>query len=307
MRFRFQPWQLALVLVLVCAGAIMGVYLYRNSGGNSPSEMVSYLPLGDGALVYLDVGSMRRSGLLDLIAGKKATAEVEYQSFVDETRFDYRDDLDAAAALFKDGQVFIVLTGRFNWKSLMGYVSNHGGYCYNGFCTVTGSQPDRRVSFYPIRSNMMAMAVSRDGWAAYQITRKAARLPVVPPRQPVWAILTGPALKGLSGLPSGTKSFVSALSTANEMVFAVGEKDNQLELSANVKCQTSDQATVLVNELQSATETLRAWLAREHQQPNPDDMSGILTSGTFRRDDRQVYGSWPVRRAFIEAMASGSN
>ena len=123
--------------------------------------MVSYLPLGDGALVYIDVDAIRRAGILDLISGKKATAEVEYQSFVDQTKFDYRDDLDAVAALFKDGQVFMTVRGRFNWRSLINYVNEHGGFCQNGFCSVVGSQPDRRVSFYPVRSNLMAMAVGR--------------------------------------------------------------------------------------------------------------------------------------------------
>jgi len=286
---------------------IAGVYLYKNTGGNTPEELASYLPLGDGALVYLDVDAMRRSGLLDLIAGKKATAEVEYRSFVDETRFDYRDDLDTVAALFKEGQVFMTLRGRFNWRSLMAYVSNHGGLCQNGFCTIAGSQPDRRVSFYPIKSNLMAMAVSRDGWAAYQVSRRSARLPIVPPRQPAWALLTGSALQNMNGLPSGTKSFVTALANANQLVFAVGEKDDHLELSVNVKCQNPDQASVLFSQLEAATDTLRQWLAREHQEPNANDMSGILTAGAFRRDDRQVLGSWPVRRGFIEAMASGSN
>lgn len=293
--------------MLVCAGLIAGVYLYKNAGGNSPGELASYLPLGDGALVYIDVDSMRRSGILDLIAGKKATAEVEYQSFVDETRFDYRDDLDTVAALFREGQVFMTLHGRFNWRSLIAYVNNHGGICQNGFCTIAGSQPDRRISFYPIKSNLMAMAVSRDGWAAYQVSRRSARLPIVPPRQPVWALLTGPALQNINGLPSGTRSFVTALASANQMVFAVGEKDDRLELSMNVKCQTPDQASVVLHELESATATLRSWLAREHQEPNPNDMSGVLAEGAFRRDDRQVVGSWPMRRGFIEAMAGGSN
>lgn len=307
MRLRFQPWQLAVLLVLVCAGAIAGVYFYKNAGGSSPGELASYLPLGDGALVYIDVDAMRRSGILELIAGKKATAEVEYQSFVDDTGFDYRDDLDTVAALFKEGQVFMTLRGRFDWKRLITYVNNHGGACQNGFCTIAGSKPDRRISFYPIKSNLMAMAVSRDGWAAYQVSRKTARLPIEPPRQPVWALLTGSALQNINGLPSGTKSFVTALASANQMVFAVGEKDNILELSMNVKCQTADQAGAVLHELESATTTLRGWLAREHQEPNPNDMSGILTSGSFRRDDRQVIGAWPVRRAFIEAMAGGSN
>ena len=150
------------------------------------------------------------------------------------------------------------------------------------------------------------MAVSRDSWAAYQVSRKVVRLPIVPPRQPVWAVLTGPVLKNIDGLPAGTKAFVSALSSANQLVFAMGEKDDQLELSANVKCQSTDQATALVRELQTNTDTLRQWLTREHQQPNPDDMSGVLTNGSFRLQDRQVFASWPVRRAFIEAMASGN-
>lgn len=269
--------------------------------------MASYLPLGDGALVYIDVDAMRRSGMLDLIAGKKATAEVEYQSFVDETRFDYRDDLDTVAALFKEGQVFMTLRGRFNWKSLMAYVNNHGGACQNGFCTIAGSQPDRRISFYPIRSNLMAMAVSRDGWAAYQISRKWARLPIDPPKQPAWALLTGSALQSINGLPAGTKSFVTALANANQMLFTIGQKDDRMELSVDVKCQTQEQASVVVHELEAATATLKSFLAREHLEANPGDMSGVLVSGAFRRDNREVFGSWPVQRAFIEALAGGAN
>lgn len=269
--------------------------------------LTSYLPLGDGALVYIDVDAMRRSGILDLIAGQKAAQELEYQSFVDETRFDYRDDLDAVAALFKGDQVFMTLRGRFDWKSIINYVEHHGGKCQNGFCTAAASRPGRKISLYPIRANVMAMAISPDSWAAYQITRHTARLPVVPPPQPVWAVLSGPALRTITVLPAGTQSFATSLQNAEQLLFTVGERDDRFELKVDVTCQTADRASVLLNQLQSTTDTLRRWLAREHKEPNPNDVSGPLAAGSFYREDRRVYGVWPIERSFVETMTGGAN
>jgi hypothetical protein len=305
-RFRFKAWQPAALLIAICAGVIAGMYFYRSSGGDSPAELASYLPLGDGTLIYIDVNALRRSGILDLIAGKKAAADLEYQSFVDETKFDYRDNLDAVAALFKKDQVFMTVRGRFDWKSLMAYASRHGGSCNNGLCTAPGSKPERKVSFYPIRSDLMGLAVGSDAWGATQIARKKGRLPVVAPPQPVWAVLNGPMLKNFTALPSGTGPFTAALENADQMVFTVGEQGIHLELGVKVTCQTTDKASLLMNELQMNTDRLRRKLADEHKEANPDDLSGILSEGAFRRDERQVFGVWPVRRAFVEAVAGGS-
>jgi hypothetical protein len=43
-------------------------------------------------------------------------------------------------------------------------------------------------------------------------------------------------------------------------------------------------------------------LARENRTANPQDLSGVLVAGTFRRDDRKVYGEWPLQRAFVESI-----
>src|SRR5258708_37030450 len=107
--------------------------------------MASYLPLGDGALVYIDVDALRRSGILDLIAGKKAAADLEYQSFVDESKFDYRENLDPVAALFKVDAVFMTVRLHFDWKSLMKYATRYGGSCKDGFCTTAASKPELRI------------------------------------------------------------------------------------------------------------------------------------------------------------------
>lgn len=306
MHFRFKAWQPAALLIAVCALVIAGLYFYRSSGGDRPNDLASYLPAGEGALVYIDVSALRRSGILDIIAGKKASADLEYKSFIDETRFDYLEDLDAVAALFKKDQVYMTVRGRFDWKRLMAFATRHGGTCTNGICTAPGSKPERKVSFYPIRPDLMGLSVGADGFAVYQITRKTGRMPVVAPPQPVWAVLTGPMLKSFTALPAGAGPFTAALENADRMVFTLGERGMQLELGIKVTCQTLDKASLLMNELQMNTDRLRRKFADEHKELNPDDISGILSEGVFRREERQVFGAWPVRRAFVEAVAGGS-
>ena len=307
MRFRFQPWQLAVVLVLVCVAAIAGIYAYRVRDGSSPGALLSYLPTANATVVYLDVSAMRRSGLLNIIAGSKAAQELEYQLFVAETLFDYRQDLDAIAAAFKDDQVFIALRGRFHWKNLMEYADHQGGSCYNSYCKMPASQPPRRISFYPVRPDLMAMAVSQDDYAAYQVVRKPGKLTVPPFSQPVWFSVPASALRNSDALPAGTKPFASALlEGTNEIVFTIGQDGDRLALSLNVLCRDAQTASTLLESFEKTTETLRKWIAREHQQPNPNDWSGLLAAGSFRRENQRVFGQWPLSREFVRAQFSDS-
>jgi hypothetical protein len=43
-------------------------------------------------------------------------------------------------------------------------------------------------------------------------------------------------------------------------------------------------------------------IEREHQRPNPADLSGVLTSGTFHSDGSRVVGSWPIEHEFIQNL-----
>ena len=54
-------------------------------GPPTPAELASYLPDKDGTLLYIDVDAMRRSGILDMMAGSKAAEELEYKEFVEQT------------------------------------------------------------------------------------------------------------------------------------------------------------------------------------------------------------------------------
>ncbi len=280
--------------------------MYRTRGGSDPSALVSLLPIANATVVYVDVDAIRRSGILKMIAGSKAAEELEYKQFVEETLFDYREDLDALAAAFKDNQVFFALRGRFHWKNLMDYTARQGGSCHNSFCTAPGSQPKRRISFYPLRPDVMAMAISFDDYAAYQVTRKSGKLNLLPPTQPVWAQVPLLALQGSDALPAGTKPYVSALKNTEQIVFTLGPDGDHLQLALDVLCRDVQSASTLVVDFESTTNTLRKWLDREKQQANPADLSGVLVAGTFRRDDRRVYGQWPISRAFVDSLAGGS-
>jgi hypothetical protein len=47
-------------------------------------------------------------------------------------------------------------------------------------------------------------------------------------------------------------------------------------------------------------------IEREHQKPNPADLSGFLTSGAFRSEGLRVSGYWRITRALIENLLGGS-
>jgi hypothetical protein len=47
---------------------------------------------------------------------------------------------------------------------------------------------------------------------------------------------------------------------------------------------------------------LQLELARENQQPNPADLTGLLTSGTFQSGNNHVFGTWPVRKELLKAL-----
>ncbi len=306
MRFRFQPWQLAVLLAILCGAVTGGIHLLRTRGASNPNDLIAYLPTDRATVLYIDADSIRRSGILYMIAGTKAAEELEYQRFVDATLFDYRQDLDAVAAAFKGDQVYLVLRGRFHWKNLMDYAAEQGGMCTNSFCSVPGTRPSRHISFCPLRPNLMAMAISKDEFAAYEITRKTGRLALAPPAQPVWMLVPAVALKNTESLPAGTKPYASALQNAEQIVFTIGPDADHLQLSLQVTCRDTSAASTLLVEFRKTTDTLRNWIAREHQQANPADLSGVLVAGTFRQDEKRVYGQWPIPRAFVDALASES-
>jgi hypothetical protein len=304
-----QRWRIVALSVAACAIAGAAGYWYHARGAAPASSLVSYLPADNASVVYIDVDAMRRSGILNLVAGSKAVEDADYQQFVNETKFDYRQDLDAIAAAFKDGKVYLALRGRFHWKDLKDYAARQGGSCHGDFCVVAGSQPNRRISFYPLKHDVMAMAISPDDFAAYQITTASQKLALAPPKEPVWALIPAVALRGAGGmdsLPAAAKAYVPALQGAEQIIFSIGaDPAQQLQLGVQVTCKDATAASALLTQFESTTNALRQVLSKANRKPDPADLSGVLVAGAFHRSERQVYGAWPIPRAFVDAIAGG--
>lgn len=308
MATRFHIRQLVVVLLVACALAGGGIYWFRARTVAPRSDLVFYLPAANASVVYIDVDALRVSGILATLAGSKVAEEPDYQQFVRDTKFDYRQDLDAIAAAFKDGRVYFALAGRFHWSNLRDYaVRQGGGSCHNDYCVLAGSQPNRRISFYPLKSNVMAMAIAPDDFAAYQIGKQSGASALQAPNEPVWALIPATALHGMDSLPAAAKAFVPAMQGAEQIVFSIGaDRNRQLQLGIHVTCKDARAASALLTQLESTTKSLRELFARQHQTPNAADLSGLLVAGTFHRDERQVYGAWAIPSAFLNAIAGGA-
>jgi hypothetical protein len=288
--------------VVVVAGA--GFYWWRTARTFSDQQLIQSLPQARATHVFIDVAGLRRAGVLDLIAGSKSAEDPDYKAFAQQTGLDYRTDLDAIAAAFSEGNTYIALRGRFDWKKLAAYAQAHGGKCEGAGCSMPASRNGYYISLLPLRPTVLAMAVSNDERGVSMIGpqdwRKAPHLPA----EPVWISVPSYAL-GDANLGAGTHAFLEPLSQAQEVTFAVGAAQKGFQLRLEAVCATSEIAELLTRRLSASTDLLKKMLERENMKPNPADLSGVLTSGTFTQQNTRVNGVWPIDRGFIESLAGG--
>ncbi len=306
-RFKLHPWLILAAVFALCVALIGGVALFRAKRRSSTADLISSLPPGESVLLYVDFQALRQAGIIDLFAGSKVAQEPEYRAFVEQSGFDYQEDLDSALVSFRGESVYFLLRGRFDWEVLNAYVTRQGGVCRNTYCRVAGSAPERKISFFPLRSTIMAMAVGNDEWAAASIragNRDASQFRV--PGRPVWLFVPASALAAGDKLPAGTRLFARALGGAEQTFISLGPQGDGFEAVLDVTCKSPQEASALVAQLEGITAVLRAMLAREKQKPNPRDLSGALAAGSFRAEDRKVFGRWPIERALLENLAGGS-
>lgn len=296
--------QIALAAVLaglLLAGGFIGYRSYSSRVFFEPRVLLSRFPAEEAVAVSVDVSTLRRAGLLDQ---SKMSQEPDYQKFVEGTGFDYRRDLDSVVASFSPGGSFFIARGRFNWNKLRDYTAHQGGSCYNDLCRVAGSRPERRISFLPLRGDTIALAVSTDDLAATRLTRTGSPLNTPIPAAPVWVSVPGAALRRETSMPTGMHLILSALTNADRVVFTFGPAGQGIEARMEAICRTSDDAKLLTNQLRSTTALLKEAAVRDKQN-GEDEISGLLTAGTFDLAERSVIGKWPVRKSLLEALTAG--
>jgi hypothetical protein len=303
-----RAWVVIVAIVLCGAAAWLALRQRAHIAAASPAGMLQRLPAQDTIILFLDFDTLRRGGILKLLSPSKTSEEPEYLAFVRDTGFDYRSDLDRAAVSFgRDGEFFII-KGRFDWTKLARYAAAQGGTCSKGLCRMPGSTPVRHISFFPLQSNLMALAVSTDSFAAARLEdpRSQAVQPLDRPGDPVWLSIPAESLKTTDQLPPGTRLFANALASADKILLSLGPQEQQFEAKLAVTCRSSADAIALAGQLQHATSLLRDTIARENQKPNPMDLSGVLTAGVFEQAGRRVVGRWPLPPVFLESLAGGT-
>lgn len=301
---RLLPWVSLLVILLFCGGVIGGL-IYWRSRSSSNAKLLTRLP-SEGVVAFIDFGALRGAGTLDALFAAPAAQEPEYLRFVERTGFDYLRDLDSALISVTPRGTYLLVRGRFNWKSLTAYAQSEGGVCSNAFCRVQGSTETRRISFFPVQQEVMALAVSQDEWAALSLNeeRRPAAAGEIP-EGVAWVVIPAAALKDASRLPAGTRAFARPLQDASRITLWLGLAGGRFALNLDVTCGSPESAAALAGELRSAAEWLRSLIAREGQTPNPLDLSGVLATGVFEQKGTRVTGRWPIEREFLDALTRG--
>lgn len=300
-RLRSRALIVVLSLVLLTAG-IAFVWFSRSTSA-TPANFATYFPERDATVLYIDVSAVRASGILDKLVGSTVGEAADYRTFIQQSGFDYKRDLNKVMLNSAGGIHYFVLQGRFDWERLSEYATSQGGTCRDGYCFMKGSTPDRVISWRRLRRDMMALASARDESGARAIDRRAASpVPFDIPDSPVWLHLPASALQGSSQLPPGTRMFVKALEPAERTLLTLGPSQDRFQLGMNVLCRNPEEAAVLKAQLDGITKLLTSLINREKKAPNPGDLSGVLTSGTFERIDRRVHGKWTIERSFLNSL-----
>jgi hypothetical protein len=301
--FRLNPALVVGLVLVLCAGIILGFALLRARRAVTVEDLAAYLPAEQGVVLAIDFASLRQSGLLAALGGSSVAQEPEYTSFVQSTGFDYQEDLDYALAWFRKGTTCILLRGRFDWSRLKDYAAGQQGVCRNSFCRVEGATPERRISFFPLTRGTMALAVGPDEWAATVLMeKKPVRLGMAVPRQPVWLSVPAPAFEDTESLPAGSRLFAKAMQGAEAVTLSLATTEGRMAIELDASCRSAEEASTLSFQLDGVTRILKDMIAREGKSPNPGDLSGVLAAGVFNRVDRRVLGRWPVAREFLESI-----
>jgi len=299
----------ALLIILVatlCGLAVWGVARYRYNSLRTTAEWLERLPTQDSVVFYVDFASLRKAGLLQLLEASKVAEEPEYKVFVMKTEFDYTRDLDGVLACFTPHAKYLIVKGRFDWDNLQSYAREQGGKCRDLLCRMSGSTPERKISYFPLRPNLMGLAVSADDSAAIDLQSVAAkRRSLEMPDAPVWISLPPSLLVTGNALPEGTRMFARSMQGAEDVSVAIAPAGRRFEARLNVQCRSEQEAAALATQLSGITALLHDMIVREHQNPNASDLSGVLTSGTFNHIGTRVLGSWPLERGFVDGVLGG--
>jgi hypothetical protein len=293
-------------LVLGAGAFLLWLNHARHRYVRADSDLVRQLPPGDATRFFADIATLRQGGMLRLLTGVKPAEEKEYAEFVKETQFDYTRDLDALAGSFDGEQTFFLLRGRFEWGRLRQYAQRRGGVCRNDFCIAPSSKSGYWVSWTRLQPDVAGVAVSANSSAVEALrVEKSSNEQDALPGDPLWLKASRALLMKPDALPSPLRIFAISLQSADTVVFSLRQANDAsaaflVEMQAIFPLEAS--AETARKQLELETRMIKIELARAHKQPDPSDLSGLVTAGSFRSAGKHVEGSWPVRRELLRTL-----
>jgi hypothetical protein len=304
-RLRPSPWIALITLAAAVAALLFAIDYYRHRFVRSNADLVKLLPPGDLTIFFANLATLRQAGLLGLLTGVQPAAEKDYQEFVRQTEFDYTRDLDALAGAAEGERLFFVMRGHFHWEKLRQYAMAHGGTCQSDSCKAPTSKPGRWANFLLIQADVIGLALSADTLTADLLRPPGRRGQEQPPADPVWVKVSPTLLKNPVSLPLPLRIFAITLQSAESVMLSVGPASDSaapfmVRLDAGFANEPAADSTR--NQCEIQTKMLKIELAREHQQPNPADLTGLLTAGSFQAVNKHVIGEWPVRKELLVTL-----
>jgi hypothetical protein len=287
--------------VVIFAALAFAHHAWRTREFFRPESLFSRFPAEDAMALDIDVIALRKAGLL---TSSKTPLEPEYKAFVDGTGFDYRRDLDSLAASFSKTGNYFIARGRFDFDKLRAYAASQGGSCFDALCRVQGSQPERHISFLPLRGDALALAVAADDLAATRLAKTGAPISVSLPDSPVWLSVPGSLLRETGAVPPGIRMMLSSITGADRVLITVGPAAAGIEAHMETTCRNADEAKLLASQLQSTTSILKNEMPHD-REIGSDDLARTLAAGVFEQTGARVIGRWPVSRALIDSLTAG--
>jgi hypothetical protein len=253
---------------------------------------------------------LEKAGLMKALGGVEPAQDKEYQAFVQQTDFDYTRDLDLLAGNVSKGELVLIARGHFDWQKLRSYAEAHGGTCSGDLCQTPGSTPGRWACFRQIQKNAVALAAGANAQALKQLRPVDGEELDMPSSEPVWIRFLPQSLvqnqRLAASLPAPLRAFAISLAQAQSALLSLGAADTNsgaalcIRMDAAFKNQSIAQAAG--KQLQLDTNMLKLTLLRGRETLAADDLSSVLTAGTFETRGTRVYGTWPVSEEVLKAI-----
>lgn len=295
--FEIKPWIAIAAIGLIIAVSAFWIDSYRHRFVRSGPDLVGLLPTGKATLFYVDLSALRQAGVIGVLRQLQFADEGRYSRFLRQTGFDYTKDVDQLAGEIRGASEYeFIGRGRFNWDRLRAYALEHGGSCSAARCQMLTSTPGRWATFSLLQPDVIGLVVSGSARALAIGKGRPST-----PSAPIWFTLS-PDL--LSSPPSRIP--VTALSGATSATISAGPagepnaRDFIVRLDASYP--NAQTASIAKSQLAVQTRMLSLQLQRNGILVSPNDVSGLLTSGSFRAAGDRVIGNWRVSEKLLRSL-----